>query len=70
MKRTGQETSERRYNQVVVTGTEWSDTVCLTETTCINEFEFFLVETQSFLKEPIDGFLGLARDEPFLTGEL
>ena len=70
VKKVGQDTSERRYNQVVVTGTEWSDRVCLAETTCIDEFEFFLVETQSFLKEPIDGFLGLARDEPFLTGEL
>jgi len=35
--------SERKYNDVVVQGTEWLDTVCLNRSTCIESFEFYLI---------------------------
>lgn len=61
--------AERRYNEIVLTGSEWTDKVCLFDaTTCVDDFRFFLIESQTFLKEPIDGFLGLGRSEPFVTG--
>jgi len=53
-----------------VEGTEWRDKVCLDDATCVTDFEFYLIEKQRFLKEPIDGFLGLGRSEPFNSGSL
>lgn len=57
----GFEVSEKKYNEVGVRGTEWTDKVCLGENHCVSDFEFFMIESQNFLKEPVDGFLGLAR---------
>lgn len=67
-KKTGKKSHERRYDEIRVTGTEWTDKVCLVFDRCVTDFEFFLIESQTFMKEPIDGFLGLGRSEPFLTG--
>ena len=44
--------------------------MCIAENVCINDFGFFLIESQSYLKEPLDGFLGLGRSEPFISGQL
>ena len=60
-KQVSKEASERRYNEIRVMGTPWSDKVCIFDQKCIDDFEFFLIESQSFLKEPVDGFLGLGR---------
>ena len=60
----------RNIANAQVTVTEWSDTVCLTESQCIDDFGFYLIEEQTGIKEPVDGYLGLARVEPFLTGSL
>ena len=42
----------------------------MADNVCISDFEFFLIKSQSFLKEPLDGFLGLGRSEPFISGKL
>ena len=68
-KKVGTEESERQYNEIIVSGSEWEDQVCLNNQ-CVEDFEYFLINKQTFLKEPIDGFLGLARTEPFITGSL
>ena len=65
----GLTSSERRYGDIVVTGREWSDKVCLTSDICVTDFSLFLIESQVFMKEPVDGFLGLAREEPFISGK-
>ena len=64
--------AERQYHEILVEGTQWKDKVCLdfNEIACVNNFEFFLIEKQTFMKEPIDGFLGLGRNEPFVSGSL
>ena len=46
-------------------GHEWTDRVCVTLDACIDNFEFFLIENQTGLQEPVDGVLGLARNNPF-----
>ena len=43
-------------------GHEWTDRVCVTLEACIDDFEFFLIEDQTGLQEPVDGILGLARN--------
>ena len=48
-----------------MTGNEWTDQVCVTDSACINDFEFFLVQQQTGLRDPIDGVLGLARNLPY-----
>ena len=37
----------------------------MTANACINDFEFFLIYEQEGLKDPVDGVLGLARNQPF-----
>jgi len=48
-----------------MTGTEWTDQVCITDSACINDFEFFLAQRADGLRDPIDGVLGLARNLPY-----
>ena len=57
--------SERNYGSASLTGYEWTDRVCINIGTCIDDFEFFLINTQKGLDEPIDGILGLSRNAPF-----
>lgn len=52
-----------------MTGTEWTDQVCVTLDTCINDFEFFLIAEQEGFREPVDGVLGLARNMPFFLAK-
>lgn len=56
---------QRLYGSTTLSGIEWTDQVCVVESVCISDFEFFLISAQDGLKEPIDGILGLARNEPF-----
>ena len=58
------ETVERSYGKASFTGKLYKDTVCILFSACIRDFEFFLIETQSGLKEPVDGIMGLARNKP------
>ena len=58
------ETLERSYGTMTFVGKEYTDTVCLLFSACVQGFEFFLIEYQSGLNEPMDGILGLARDNP------
>ena len=37
--------SERNYGSASLTGKEWTDTVCILFTACVNNFEFFLIES-------------------------
>ena len=55
---------ERSYGNVSFLGKEYTDTVCILFSACVKNFEFFLIENQEGLNEPIDGILGLARDNP------
>ena len=64
-RKVGADYSERSYGKVQTTGTEWVDQVCVTEQACINDFEFFLISEQEGLYDPVDGVLGLARNEPY-----
>ena len=61
----GLDYSSRSYGTTEMTGTEWVDQVCVTLQACINEFEFFLIKEQQGLQDPVDGVLGLARNQPF-----
>ena len=55
---------ERSYGSMSFLGKEYTDTVCILFSACVKNFEFFLIEEQYGLDEPIDGILGLARDNP------
>ena len=63
--RVGIDYSQRAYGTTRMSGTEWVDQVCVTVDACINGFEFFLIRQQEGLKDPVDGVLGLARNNPF-----
>lgn len=48
-----------------MSGKEYLDTVCILFSACVENYEFFLIESQKGIAEPIDGILGMARDNPF-----
>ena len=52
-----------------MTGVEWTDQVCVTAQACLNDFEFFLIHEQSGLIDPIDGVLGLARNNQYYLSD-
>ena len=58
--------SERSYGSAQLTGYEYLDRVCINLSTCIDTFEYFLMTSQIGINEPIDGILGMARNEPFI----
>ena len=58
--------SVRVYGSAELEGYEYADTVCLSLASCVYNFEFFLIEDQVGIKEPIDGILGLARPKPLI----
>lgn len=39
--------------------------MCINLNSCIEDFEFFMIEGQRGIAEPIDGILGLSRNNPF-----
>lgn len=57
--------SERNYGSASLEGFEYYDRVCITLNMCLDSFEFFLIESQRGLSEPIDGILGLSRNNAF-----
>lgn len=57
--------SERNYGSASLEGYEFYDKVCISLNTCIDDFEFFLIESQRGISEPIDGILGLSRNNAF-----
>ena len=36
---------ERRYGSVILQGSTWTDRVCLREEVCLNDFEFYVIES-------------------------
>ena len=62
--RKAQSLSERNYGSASLTGYEYYDRVCITLNMCLDSFEYFLIESQKGLREPIDGILGLSRNNP------
>lgn len=44
-------------------GTIWKDEICLHFSQCVHDFQYFAVEYQEGLREPVDGILGLARNK-------
>ena len=59
---------EREYGSAKVVGREYSDTVCIELASCVFNFRFFYVESQTGLAEPVDGILGLSRSRPMILG--
>lgn len=57
--------STRSYGSLELQGREYTDTVCILFSACLNNFKFFLIEYQEGMYEPIDGILGMARNKPF-----
>lgn len=57
--------SERNYGSASLKGYEYFDKVCLELNTCLADFEFFLISEQRGIREPIDGILGLSRNNGF-----
>ena len=53
---------ERRYGNATLMGREYTDTVCILFSACVENFQFYLIEDQLGLKEPYDGVLGMARN--------
>lgn len=52
--------SERHYGSASLYGYEYRDKICLDINTCVWDFEFFLIDRQKGIREPIDGILGLS----------
>ena len=68
---TGTGISERSYGSAYLTGTEFKDVVCLLLSSCVTNFEYFAIYTQTGIREPIDGILGMARGgNYFYLGDL
>lgn len=61
--------SQRNYGSASLTGYEYKDTVCVKLGTCLSNFEFFLIDSQTGISEPIDGILGLSRNAPFYIAQ-
>ena len=60
-----EKSSTREYGSAQLVGREYTDTVCILFSACVTDFEFFLIESQTGIREPIDGIMGLARNKPF-----
>lgn len=55
-------TEERLYGSAALSGSTYSDKVCLSasdSSTCISTFEYFAITDQQGLSDPIEGILGL-----------
>ena len=37
--------------------------------TCVTDYEYFLISSQKGIQEPIDGILGLSRDDPLILAQ-
>ena len=59
------EQSNRSYGSAELIGQEYTDTVCILFSACVEGFEFFLIESQRGISEPIDGIMGMSRNMPF-----
>ena len=68
-KQVGSSFSQRSYGAASMTGSEWTDLVCVTLQACISDFEFFLISDQQGLKSNVDGVLGLSRNKPFFLSQ-
>ena len=57
--------SQRNYGSASLNGYEFYDKVCIDLNHCLESFEFFMITSQTGISEPIDGILGLSRNEGF-----
>ena len=57
-----EEESTRAYGTVFFNGNVYSDTICIQLSACVPDFEYFAISEQIGLREPIDGIMGLARN--------
>lgn len=62
-KKISTEPSERTYGEVSLLGDVYNDNVCLNFSACTT-IDFFYITKQKGLKEPIDGILGMSRNNP------
>lgn len=59
--------TQRNYGSVKFTGSTYSDKVCVSQSWCANDFEFFVARTQEGvngsrgLGKTLDGIMGMAR---------
>ena len=58
--------SVREYGSASLSGYEYLDKVCINLSACLDSFEYFLISKQQGIGEPIDGILGLSRNNPFI----
>ena len=63
-KQTGTAETEKRYGSVVLKGSTWKDTVCLTFSTCVKDFEYYLISDQ----QGINGYQGLSKSVSGIMG--
>ena len=52
------------FGNATLLGKEYTDSVCILFSACVENFEFFLIDKSEGIKEPYDGILGLARNHP------
>ena len=64
-----QTTTKREYGSASLSGNVYQDTVCILLSTCVQDYEYFLISSQKGIVEPIDGILGLSRDDPLILAE-
>lgn len=57
--------SVRSYGSAKLEGYEYVDKVCLRADLCVDDFEYFLIEEQYGIAEPLDGIIGMARNHAF-----
>ena len=57
--------TDRNYGSASLSGYEYTDKVCVNLNLCLDKFEFFLIEKSKGIREPIDGILGLSRNNSF-----
>ena len=61
--------SQRFYGAAVMLGHEFEDSVCLLLTECVNSFKYFAIYQQEGLVEPVDGVMGMARNNQFMNSD-
>lgn len=64
-----QVTTRREYGSASLSGNVYQDTVCILLSTCVSDYEYFLISSQKGIQEPIDGILGLSRDANLILAE-
>ena len=63
--KTSSDIMKKEFGSAKFLGETYTDEVCLLFSACVENFEFFYVVAQDGMEEPVDGNVGMARNEPF-----